>query len=419
MKKIIFDLDGTLYQTKATILNAVNESLKEFNLPLINESILCSLIGKTTDDFLREIINENIDFDSFKKVLRKNEHRLVKETAVLFPDIVKLLEELSSRGYKLNICSNGSEEYINLVLETTSINKYFTNIYSSKNFINKSECIKQIIDTSDFNAVVGDTMIDIEAATNNNIVSIGAAYGYGDINDISKATFIAENPLEIADKIIQAELFYTLENELIKKNKSKIIGINGVDTSGKTTFTNYFSKYLSHVGIKNTVVHIDDFHNPSSIRSQGDNPIDAYYNNAFNYNQLINELLEPLKTYQSINKTICCLNLDTDKYENYINYNIDSDTVVLIEGVLLFRSPLNDYLDDKIFINIDFDEVLNRALIRDVPKYGLQFLDKYKNKYIPIQKKYIAEWEPFKNSSIVIDNNNYNRPVLTKCEKGL
>ncbi len=82
----------------------------------------------------------------------------------------------------------------------------------------------------------------------------------------------------------------------------KVIGINGVDTSGKTTFSENFSRFLYSVGIKNTVLHLDDFHNPSKIRSQGENEIESYYNHAFNYKQLIDEILSPLKTDHFIHK---------------------------------------------------------------------------------------------------------------------
>ena len=68
---------------------------------------------------------------------------------------------------------------------------------------------------------------------------------------------------------------------------SRIIGINGVDTSGKTVFAQNLSRYFSHAGIKNAVIHMDDFLNPASIRKLGSNETEAYYNNAFDYDKLI------------------------------------------------------------------------------------------------------------------------------------
>jgi len=45
--------------------------------------------------------------------------------------------------------------------------------------------------------MIGDRAEDIEAGKENQIVTIGAAYGYGDIEELSRADFIVNNPLEI------------------------------------------------------------------------------------------------------------------------------------------------------------------------------------------------------------------------------
>lgn len=206
-------------------------------------------------------------------------------------------------------------------------------------------------------------------------------------------------------------MFYHITQRLIKKGK-KIIGINGVDTSGKTIFTRKYSTFLECLGIKNTILHIDDFHNPSAIRYQGEDEIEAYYNNAFNYNQVIDVILKPLQKMGHFDENVLCLNLDSDKYENLIHYKIDEDTILLIEGVLLFREPLLQYLEGKIFLNISFDEVINRAKERDVPKYGEVFLQKYINKYIPIQKRYLSEEDPMQKSDIIINNQDYLNPRI-------
>jgi len=245
----------------------------------------------------------------------------------------------------------------------------------------------------------------------NNIPSIGVTYGYGEINELCEATFVSHNVEDIIGYVNQIELFYTISERCIGKGK-KIIGINGVDTSGKTEFTFAYSKFLSSLKVKNAVIHIDDYHNPTELRNNGLNKVDAYYNNAFNYDQIIKEVLSPLAEFGFIDKDILCLNVDTDKYENLIHYDMDADTVVLIEGVLLFRKPLFQYFDATVFLHIEFEEVLKRARIRDVPKYGEAFLEKYIHKYIPIQKRYLEECKPRKKSDMVIDNQDYYIPKL-------
>jgi len=201
-----------------------------------------------------------------------------------------------------------------------------------------------------------------------------------------------------------------------KYNKPLILGINGVDTSGKTSFSKELSKYLTNKGYKIELIHIDDFHNHSSIRSKGDNPIDSYIDNAFNLELFEREILNPIKENNKLKKELKLLNLDTDEFTNIKHYNIDVDTIVIVEGVLLYRDPIDKYFDLRLFLDISFEEVLKRAEVRDVPKYGIEFLERYRNKYIPIQQKYITNYLPREKSEIIIDNHNYLRPMIIKGE---
>lgn len=408
---VIFDLDGTLFQTALCVINAINQLFDELNLKRIPMKAITDCIGKTTYDFLQTLLPEAIDPYSCCERFRLLEQIEVAKHGILYNGVEKMLVHLKSNGHTLFICSNGSTEYINLVLSTTGIDKYIDSVVSAKIYSTKSNAVKQIIQNNSCAVLVGDTLFDIQAAVANKIPSIGVKYGYGKDGELLKSTYLAENADDISDFVNTCNTMYKV-TEKIFQNPIKIVGINGIDTSGKTTFTNLYSKFLHSIGIKSTVIHIDDFHNQSEIRYCGNNEIEAYYNNAFNYGQLIDEVLQPLKNNGTLEKEIFCLDLDTNKYEKKVHISVDSSKILLVEGVLLFRPPLIDYFDAKIFLHIDFDEVIKRAEKRDVPKYGKNFLKKYIDKYIPIQKRYIDEWNPYQRADIVVNNNNYAQPEI-------
>jgi phosphoglycolate phosphatase len=161
-------------------------------------------------------------------------------------------------------------------------------------------------------------------------------------------------------------------------------------------------------------INLDDFHNPSEARSKGENEIESYINNAFNLEFLEKELLKPIQQNKELNKTLKLLDLTTDSYTKEKQYNIESDTIVILEGVLLYREPINKYFDYRVFLDIPFSEVIKRAKKRDVPIYGEDFLKKYHRKYIPLQKRYINEHSPLEKSDLVIDNTDYNQPKIMK-----
>lgn len=411
MRKVIFDLDGTLFQTNITLLKAVSDTLMDFQLLSIGGEEINKHIGKTTEEFMKGLFPSDDRLTEFQQRMRYHEQQAIRECGILFPGTKEMLEELKKLGYLLYICSSGSEEYIKLVLQSTGIEQYFEGIHSTKYGPSKREVLKQIVIEGVFAIMIGDTVFDFNGAMEAGIPSVAVSFGYGSEEDCRKATFSADNQEEVLDKILLAELFHHMSDKLFLKNKYRIVSINGVDTSGKTIFTENFLRYLKAVGIHNEILHLDDFHNKAALRCQGENEIDAYETNAFNYRQVIEEVLSPLKLEGKLDKIVCCLNLDTDKYEVYRHYTIDVNTVLLVEGVLLFREPLLAFLEGKVFLLIDFDEVLKRARERDIPKYGEEMIQKYVRKYIPIQKRYLLECKPIEISDIVIDNQNFKRPV--------
>ncbi|HWI53503.1 MAG TPA: hypothetical protein VNT01_15280 [Symbiobacteriaceae bacterium] len=202
-------------------------------------------------------------------------------------------------------------------------------------------------------------------------------------------------------------LFHQIEERL---GTARIVGINGVDTSGKTTFARELSAYLTSRGYSTALIHLDDFHNPRSIRMQGRTEIEAYIDHAFNLDLLCDALLEPLSNGKPVDTDLTLLDLDSDTFNQHRHYAIDDQTIVIVEGVLLYREPLDRYFDLKVYLDIGFDEVLRRAGERDVPLYGPAFLDRYRSKYIPIQQWYLTTHDPRGKSHLVIDNTDFRRP---------
>lgn len=203
----------------------------------------------------------------------------------------------------------------------------------------------------------------------------------------------------------------------VEEKKCRSVGINGVDTSGKTVFAESLCDYFLQKGQKAIVIHLDDFHNRRHIRLKGETEVDAYIQNAFNLERLVNKILMPHKNKKYIDETLSLLDVARDRFTVKKHFFIEPDTLVILEGVLLFRPPLLDYIDCKIFLDIPFDEVLLRASKRDVPIYGEAILEKYRKKYIPIQKEYLAKFHPKEISDFIIENTDFKNPRAIKLPK--
>jgi len=154
---------------------------------------------------------------------------------------------------------------------------------------------------------------------------------------------------------------------------------------------------------------MDDFHNPKEIRYKDTSP-EGYMDYAFDLYRLLS-LISEIKEYET-DKEFYALDFETDTYTKKLSIKTTRNTIIILEGVMLYRPPICNIIDYKIFLDINFDEVIKRATKRDVPKYGVEFLDRYKDRYIPAQKIYLQSYRPKDLCDLVIDNNDYNRPLI-------
>jgi len=409
---VIFDLDGTLYSTHETVLPAFREMCERYGIPLTGESENF-LMYTTTQSFLQKNAPDMTmeQCAEFGKELKQREIAAVKERGRLFDGVREMLDSLRRDGVEMVICSMGTKDYIKAVLDRCGIAGYFKKVHHRVEGLIKAQVMKTLLAEVNPNQCVmaGDSITDITAARENGVPFIGVTYGYG-AEDIQDADTLVHDVKSLQAEIYRFLIYSRIEWEISALTKPCVIGINGVDTSGKTVFSDNLCNYLRRRGVSAQVLHGDDFHNPLALRRTDDSPDDSpegYLKYAFDIPKL-EGLIRELKAGKIT--TIGLLDLDSDTYSEKVFKPTD---VVIVEKVLLYREPLKELFDYRIFIDITFEEVLIRARERDVPKYGENYMQRYKQRYIPAQKLYIDRYDPKAYSHLVIDNNDVQRPVVS------
>lgn len=414
---LIFDLDGTIFRTKDTILPAVKDLLHELGCDKEIDTLVESLIGEKTSKFCKKVKPKEIDIEEFTDKLWKKEKEFIDREGSLFEGIKEILDELKLRDVDMIICSNGNRDYIEYVLSRFELENHFLSIVSGSDFDDKKDAVKHIINKNKRkNAIlIGDRGIDMRAAEENNIPFIAVLYGYGK-DEVESHYFAVKEPKGILGHINRFEIFSIIEKccRSLDEDKNIVIGVNGIDNSGKTTFSKSLSDYLKSRDHGTEIISLDDFHNPEEIRRKGDYPVDAYYEKAFGIERVIDEILDPIRKNQKVHKELEILNLSKDIYDLKKEYYVNKNDIVIIEGVLLYRKPLETYIDYKIYLDINYETMMKRAKIRDENRFTENTIKRYKRKYIPVQKKYIKEDNPKLKSDIIIDNNDYEKPKIMK-----
>ena len=185
LEMIIFDLDGTLWETTDLTYKSANEIMKKHNIShKITRETIENTMGCTFTEAAKNYmpnLDENTRITLMREINALNSKNLSEEGGKLYPNLEKVLAELK-KNYKLAIVSNCGEGYIEAFLESSGLEKYFDDfLAASKAKLPKGEAIKKVMQRNNItNAIyVGDTLKDYEASKIAGIEFIHARYGFG------------------------------------------------------------------------------------------------------------------------------------------------------------------------------------------------------------------------------------------------
>lgn len=220
-KNIIFDLDGTLTDSKQGIINSVYAACNKLNVNIPGSGHFHLSIGIPLQEYFRTTIgisDEKID-EAVQYFREYYAQKGVYENQ-LYDGIENLLRDLSADA-GLFIATSKLEKYALVVLDHFNIRKYFTGIAgadASGIHAGKTELVRKIIrlhsiGNSDATVMVGDKKMDIDAANDCGIESIGITYGYGSKEEIIRAcpTFVAASVEELGILLLNGGIQQTLK----------------------------------------------------------------------------------------------------------------------------------------------------------------------------------------------------------------
>lgn len=189
LDSIIFDLDGTLWDSTATVAKAWKAAGEKTNFvknPVSREDVqsICGLPYDVIYQRLFPYLNEN-QSEELKQLCAKEELiQLKKYGGTLYEGLEDTLAYLQEK-YRLFIVSNCQSGYIEAFQEFHGLKKHFDDIdcFGNANR-SKADNIKDIVRRNELQSpvYVGDTQGDFNASRSSNVPFIFAAYGFGQID---------------------------------------------------------------------------------------------------------------------------------------------------------------------------------------------------------------------------------------------
>jgi phosphoglycolate phosphatase len=186
---IIFDMDGTIIPSQPAVYESIKRAFAKLGWPVtFKAEDINQFFGVTTASTkggMYEFItppDSHLSIPEVRQKVRDEYDAAFREMAHPYPGVKETLKTLRQRGYKLAQYTNASTAYLNVVMSSLGLRDYYDYIECIEdNNLTKPELVRKI--RAHFGganaAIVGDRVHDIEAARENNCLSIGALFGYG------------------------------------------------------------------------------------------------------------------------------------------------------------------------------------------------------------------------------------------------
>lgn len=190
IKLVIFDLDGTLIDSRLDLIHSVNAMLRNFDRPELPGDVVASYVGDGAPMLVRRALGDPDDEKFFKTGLDfflayYREHKL--DYTHVYPGIPEALRQIQSNGAdrKMAVLSNKPVNPSRAIVEALGLSDFFVNVYGGNSFDTKKpdpfgvKTLLKETGTAPTDAmIVGDSSIDVLTGRNAGVTTCGVTYGF-------------------------------------------------------------------------------------------------------------------------------------------------------------------------------------------------------------------------------------------------
>jgi phosphoglycolate phosphatase len=187
MDLLIFDLDGTLIDSRLDLAHSVNAARTDLGLAPLDNELVVSYVGHGAPTLIRRALGERASEAEVRKALEYflgyyREHAL--DCTTFYPGVRESIERLHRAGVRLAVLTNKPTDTSRKILDGLGAGDLFFRIYGGDSFEFKKpdpagvEALRKETGASrERTMMVGDSSVDIQTARNAGVKSCGVTYG--------------------------------------------------------------------------------------------------------------------------------------------------------------------------------------------------------------------------------------------------
>ncbi|HSY93598.1 MAG TPA: HAD-IA family hydrolase [Candidatus Binatus sp.] len=193
IKLVIFDLDGTLIDSRLDLVHSVNAALRHIGRPELPDDIIASYVGDGAPILIQRALGgEAVDEALIRKGLEfflsyYREHKLDHTTVYAgIPEALAAIQQSANGTPRtLAILSNKPVHPSRAIVEALGLGKFFSQIYGGNSFPSKKpdpEGARKLLEEYGVEpqhaAMIGDSHVDVTTGRNAGMVTVGVTYGF-------------------------------------------------------------------------------------------------------------------------------------------------------------------------------------------------------------------------------------------------
>jgi len=189
VRALIFDLDGTLIDSKLDLIHAVNAMLVEMGRERLSAEVISGYIGHGAPVLVARALGAAAPEQECTYALQfflkyYEEHKL--DNTCAYPGVQETLARLWHRDLPMSVLTNKPVRVSVRILKALGLAKHFRSIYGGNSFETKkpdplgaNTILREMGVGAPETAIVGDSEVDVQTARNAGTAAIAVNFGFG------------------------------------------------------------------------------------------------------------------------------------------------------------------------------------------------------------------------------------------------